>query len=155
MERQCSGHDRVQRYQQIVACTGLIESSRLAPEYLANAFSNRGTAYKANARTSIARFADLHEAIRLNPADAFCNRGFSYYSKQELDRAIMDFDEAIRIDPEMTEAFYGRGLARSAMGAHEEAIADFDKVVRRDLEMQARSISAAIPTPKRGAGSRD
>ena len=106
-------------------------------------------------RTSIARFADLHEAIRLNPADAFCNRGFSYYSKQELDRAIMDFDEAIRIDPEMTEAFYGRGLARSAMGAHEEAIADFDKVVRRDLEMQARSISAAIPTPKRGAGSRD
>ena len=41
------------------------------------------------------------EAIRINPADpgAYNTRGMSYAEKGDYDRAIADFTEAIRLDP--------------------------------------------------------
>jgi len=90
VQKQCSGNDGVPRHQQINACTRLIESSTLAPEHLANAFYNRGTGYKRIGDFDRA-IADFHQAIRLNPTDAeaFCNRGLSYFGKRGLARTFL------------------------------------------------------------------
>ena len=44
-----------------------------------------------------------------NTAVAFNNRGVAYRGKAQYDRAIADFDEAIRLDPKFVFAFTGRG----------------------------------------------
>jgi tetratricopeptide (TPR) repeat protein len=38
-------------------------------------------------------------------AVAFNNRGWTYNKKQEYDRALVDLDEAIRIDPKNAIAY--------------------------------------------------
>ena len=39
--------------------------------------------------------------IRLEPKNplAFYNRGFTYQNKGDVDRAIADYDQAIKLDP--------------------------------------------------------
>jgi lipoprotein NlpI len=59
-------------------------------------------------------------------------RGNGYRDKNDLDRAIADFNEAIRLDPKLAMAFLGRGLAFSDKGDNDRAIADFNEVIRLD-----------------------
>jgi tetratricopeptide (TPR) repeat protein len=50
-------------------------------------------------------------------ATAFNNRGVAYASKRQLDRAIQDYDLAIRIKPNYAEALHNRRLAKRAKSA--------------------------------------
>ena len=43
-------------------------------------------------------------------AEAYRNRGFAYEEKGELDKAIADYTEAIRLNPKDAAAFFGRGV---------------------------------------------
>jgi tetratricopeptide (TPR) repeat protein len=47
----------------------------------------------------------------------------------DRDRAIADFDEAIRIDPNHANAFNSRGNAYYAKGDRNRAIADYDRAI--------------------------
>ena len=49
-------------------------------------------------------------------ADAFNNRGELFDQKGDHDRAMRDFDQAIRLNPDLGEAFNNRGLANLHMG---------------------------------------
>jgi tetratricopeptide (TPR) repeat protein len=60
------------------------------------------------------------------------NRGVGWFSKGEFDRAIADFDEAIRLDPKKAFLYEGRGNAWSSKGEFDRAIADFDEAIRLD-----------------------
>ena len=42
----------------------------------------------------------------------------------------MDYDEAIRLNPDLAEIYYNRGNSKSGLGRHEEAIADYDEAIR-------------------------
>jgi tetratricopeptide (TPR) repeat protein len=66
------------------------------------------------------------------PADAngFYQRGNSYEKQGDLDRAIADYDEAIRLDPKHANAFYNRGNAYTRKGDFDRAIADFSEAIR-------------------------
>jgi tetratricopeptide (TPR) repeat protein len=55
---------------------------------------------------------------------AFLERGMAYAQRGELDRAIGDFTEAIKLDPGNAAAFYNRSLAYRAKGEHDRARAD-------------------------------
>jgi len=44
-------------------------------------------------------------------AGDFLDRGMLFISRSDFDTAIMDFDEAIRLNPNFAEAFFWRGLA--------------------------------------------
>jgi len=49
-----------------------------------------------------------------------------YHVKGDDDRALADYNEAIRIDPNYKYAYNGRGSAYSAKGDQDHAIADFN-----------------------------
>ena len=69
-----------------------------------------------------------------NTADAaeYIGRGIDWDRKGEVQRAISNFDEAIRLDPQDARAYYLRGRAYSSLGQPERAIQDFDEAVRLD-----------------------
>jgi tetratricopeptide (TPR) repeat protein len=63
-------------------------------------------------------------------ATTFYNRGTAYYDKADYERAIADYDEVIRLDPNNTNALNNRGLAYQKKGDHGQAIADFNEALR-------------------------
>jgi tetratricopeptide (TPR) repeat protein len=68
-----------------------------------------------------------------NPTDAnsYGERGSGYLANREWDKAIADFNEVIRLDPEGTGGYHSRGLCYSAKGDYNRAIADFNEAIRR------------------------
>jgi tetratricopeptide (TPR) repeat protein len=50
--------------------------------------------------------------------------------KKEYDRAIQDFDEAIRLNPKNTLAYYWRGTVWSYKQSCDKAISDYDVAIR-------------------------
>ncbi|MBX9846992.1 MAG: tetratricopeptide repeat protein [Xanthobacteraceae bacterium] len=54
----------------------------------------------------------------------FTNRGAEYGAKGELDRAMKDHDQAIKIDPKNALAFNNRGIAKLKKGDKEGGEAD-------------------------------
>jgi lipoprotein NlpI len=65
-------------------------------------------------------------------AVTFNNRGNAYQSKGEYQRAIQDYDEALRIDPDSALAFNNRASAFQHMGNYDRAIQDYDQAIRLD-----------------------
>jgi tetratricopeptide (TPR) repeat protein len=63
---------------------------------------------------------------------AYNNRGFEYAAKGDHDRAIRDYNEAIRLDPKYVFAYNNRGNAYEAKGDHDRAIRDYDETIRLD-----------------------
>jgi lipoprotein NlpI len=60
----------------------------------------------------------------------FSNRGTAYGRKGQYDRAIEDFDQAIRLNPNYAEAFNYRGANYARKFQLDRAIEDFDKAIR-------------------------
>lgn len=56
-------------------------------------------------------------------------RGIAYKDKGQIDRAIVDFDEAIRLKPNYTEVFSYRGLAYSQKGQNSQARKDTTEAI--------------------------
>jgi len=50
--------------------------------------------------------------------------------EEEVERAIEDYDEAIRLNPQDAEAYYNRGTAYLDLGQFERAIQDLDEAIR-------------------------
>ena len=56
-------------------------------------------------------------------------RGGDYQSAGKYFQAIVEYDTAIRLDPNYTLAYFNRGVVLSIQGERENAIADFQKVL--------------------------
>lgn len=52
----------------------------------------------------------------------------SYANKHNYDRAIQDFDQAIRLDPNAAIIFYDRGIAYANKHEYDRAIQDCRRV---------------------------
>jgi tetratricopeptide (TPR) repeat protein len=65
-------------------------------------------------------------------AIAHNNRGNAYIAKGELDRAIQDFDQSIKLDRTYTKPLNNRGVAYMRKGEYDLAIEAFDEAIRRN-----------------------
>ena len=89
-------------------------------------------------RSPDARVADCTAAINSGRwsgselAWAYANRGNAYLEKNEYDRAIVDFSEAIERDPQSTRGHNGRGIAYQRKGDYDHSIEDFDRALAID-----------------------
>ena len=62
-------------------------------------------------------------------APAYLNRGFAYGKKGDLDRAIADYDEAIRLDPKCAVYHLNRGDTYRLKGEYDKALADYEETL--------------------------
>jgi tetratricopeptide (TPR) repeat protein len=65
-------------------------------------------------------------------AEAYHNRGNANRSKQFLDLALQDYNNAIRLNPAFAGAFGDRGVVLVLLGRFAEAIPDFTQAIERD-----------------------
>jgi lipoprotein NlpI len=65
-------------------------------------------------------------------AQVYLSRGIELTNKGDFDRAIADFDAAIKADAKLTVAYYNRGIAWANKGEPDRAIANFDAVLRAE-----------------------
>ena len=67
--------------------------------------------------------------LRDRAKEAF-TRGISAYEKGDHDKAIADYTEAIRLDPNYAEAYCDRAVAYSDKGDYDSTIADCTEAIR-------------------------
>ncbi len=63
-------------------------------------------------------------------AIAYNNRGNAYTGKGEYDRAIKDFDESIKLNPNNASAIFNRAEAYLNKGEYQRAVRDYDDAIR-------------------------
>ena len=74
----------------------------------------------------------IPELLTAQDAKEHIDRGAAWSKKGDLDKAIADFTEAIRLDPSNADAYFDRGLAFNRKGDYDKAIADFNETIRLD-----------------------
>ena len=75
------------------------------------------------------------------------NRGLVYYNLGQLDSAILDFTEAIRLDPQLPIVYASRAKAYTLLGQDTEAQRDVKKAI--ELGTEANPLRGAIEQLKR------
>ena len=62
-------------------------------------------------------------------AKAYFDSGSALLNRKEYDKAIGDFTEAIRLDPNYTLAYFNRGLAYDYRGNYDKAVSDYNEAI--------------------------
>ena len=65
-----------------------------------------------------------------NSAEAYNNRGLTYYHLNQNTNALSDFSRAIDLDKNFSHAYNNRGMILNSMGQHSQAIPDFDQALK-------------------------
>jgi tetratricopeptide (TPR) repeat protein len=118
------------------------QAIRLNPKY-ALAFVNRAVVHRSKSRFDDA-IQDCSQAIAFNPnlVSAYFGRALAYQEKARWDfdaylsegryddLAILDLDQAIRLDSKSAPAFANRGNIFARKRQYERAIADYSEAVR-------------------------
>jgi tetratricopeptide (TPR) repeat protein len=69
------------------------------------------------------------ELSREDLSKVYYGRGFAWASKGAFDKAIVDYTEAIGINPNYADVYNSRGNAWEEKGDHDKAIADYTKAI--------------------------
>ena len=76
---------------------------------------------------------------KLQGAHEYCDRGQAYLDQGECDKAIADYTEAIRLDPNSTDAYFNRGIAYQKKG--DKAKAEEDSAQAKKLGYKEKQAS--------------
>jgi tetratricopeptide (TPR) repeat protein len=68
-------------------------------------------------------------------ADAFNNRGGAHYYKGEFDRALTDYEQAIKLNPKSPSAFNNRCWTSAVVGRLQQAIEDCTESLRLEPDV--------------------
>jgi tetratricopeptide (TPR) repeat protein len=81
---------------------------------------------------AIATFGIATISAAADDALFYNGRGNAYMYKHDYDRAIADFEQAIRLDPKFAKAYNGRGATYFRKGDYDRAMSDYDRAIRLD-----------------------
>ncbi|MDN4987058.1 tetratricopeptide repeat protein [Bradyrhizobium sp. WYCCWR 13022] len=90
------------------------------------------------------------ERILAQLVAAYNNRGLAFRANGDLDRAIEDYDQAIRLMPDHYVAINNRGVALMAKGELDRAITDFDHAIRLKADYLAAFGARAAAYGRKG-----
>ncbi len=131
------------------ACSKALGTRQLKPAEIALARLTRGIARTMLGDKALAA-EDYSEALKhydgaIDPKNPdalnLYRRATSLHAVGETDRALSDYNDAIRVDPNNSLAYLGRGvLLATRKRAYDRAIEDFDKV----LTLQPDNVDALI-----------
>ena len=62
----------------------------------------------------------------------YFKNGNAKYSLKDYKGAIKDYQEAIKLDPEYTDAWYGKAICESILERYDKALADYNKAAELD-----------------------
>jgi tetratricopeptide (TPR) repeat protein len=132
-----------------LACAGIVMANAVAPasaqrqatEQHAYQCMNVNNAYSPDQRIEgctimIASGVGTAEAT----AQFFHMRGIAYREKRDLEHAIADYSEAIRLNPKRAEAYHDRGMAYAAKDKFDDAVADMTEAILLDRKYTAAFI---------------
>ena len=116
---------------------GRDQGGREKGDKLAEAFNNRGVAYRVKGDHERA-IQDYGQAIKLNAkfAAAYINRGVAYDHKGDYDRAIADYEQALKLKPS-AEGHFNRGNAHLAKREYDRAIDDYNQAIKLKADFAA------------------
>ena len=102
-----------------------------APGALPKRAARIGRAHGA-AHEAAPTVAGLTAAIARQPnnAGSYVERAGLYYEREEYDRALADYEQALRLAPDNADAYLGRGCVRLQRDENDLALADFSAVIR-------------------------
>jgi len=103
---------------------------------------------------------DLNAAIRLQPsADAFAHRGYVFQKQHQLDDALSDFNQSLRLDGNNYLALFLRGLLLGDIGNFKAALGDLDAALTQQPDnreaLQARGQVHVLRAQKDEATRKD
>jgi len=75
----------------------------------------------------------------------YVNRGFAYFSKGDYSRALADFNQAIQLQPNFTDAYFNRSAVYYIQQDYDRALADLNRVIQLRPDF-------ALAYAKRGSG---
>jgi tetratricopeptide (TPR) repeat protein len=83
---------------------------------------------------------ELDEAIRLQPTNPifYNTRGYGYYLSKNARRAVEDYDEALRLNPEYLNAVHNRAIARRSLGDLDGANVDRQREIELGKKLGIR-----------------
>jgi tetratricopeptide (TPR) repeat protein len=71
-----------------------------------------------------------YEDVSMSPDDDYKRRGYAYFALGEYEKAIKDYDTAIKLDPNIREYYKERGYVYYAMGEYEKAVIDYNTAIK-------------------------
>jgi tetratricopeptide (TPR) repeat protein len=89
-------------------------------------------------------------ALQAAQAASSFGRGVAFDNQGQLDRAIGEYDQAIRLNPGYALAYYNRGLDYANKGQFDRAIADYDQAVRLNPLRPDNFVSRGVAHDARG-----
>jgi Flp pilus assembly protein TadD len=71
----------------------------------------------------------MAQAFPLDPV-LYYSRGWDFYNRQDYDRAISEYNEAIKLEPHNATYYFARGVAYLDTNDYDKAISDFNEAIR-------------------------
>jgi tetratricopeptide (TPR) repeat protein len=81
--------------------------------------------------------AENEKTLRPDRVKALIARAAAYERKDQLDRAIGDYDAVLRLDPALADIFNARGELRIRKGDRPRALADFEAAMKLNPQHEA------------------
>ena len=98
---------------------------------------------------------DNDKTARADRLKALLARGAAYQRRDDVDRAIVDYSDALRIDPKLADIFNIRGELYRGKGDRPRALADFSAALKLNPQhaaARANFKALALELEKIGAG---
>ncbi len=121
--------------QQIVSVCGVVAGLFLSNPAAAAPANDKRTCANASGDAAIAaceRAIASRKFKGIDLAQLYYNRGVEYAAKGECNRAIADYNEAIRLDPKYVFAYNNRGDCYMRQGSNFRALEDYAKAIELD-----------------------